>query len=134
MLITQAFKSFNATQKNIQWSVSAINGNDELVVSLWEQFFENRRKNTMTYVDRVSRWHGLGNTEFIQNLCFAVDRNLVVRAIIAKTKKPSVVAAGKAASNLGNTFHPKIDWIGKVTLWDGDNFEIEFSEDKKVSA
>jgi len=130
MLISESFATFNAKQKNVQWSVSAISKNNELVVSLWDQFFEKRSKGTMTYVDKVSRWKGLGNSEFIANLNVATEKDLVVRAIIAKSKNPEAVAAGDPASNLGNTFHPKKDWVGKVTLWNGDNFEIEFSQDK----
>lgn len=130
MLISEAFASFNAKQNNIQWSVSAMNDTGELVVSLWDQFFEKRSKNTMTYVDKVSRWSGAGNKEFIRNLDYAKNNKLDVRAIIAKSKQPEVVAKGKAASNLGNTFHPKKDWIGEIILWDGENFEIEFRQDK----
>ena len=59
MLISESFASFKAKQKNVQWSVSAISEDDELVVSLWDQFFEKRSKGTMTYVDKVSRWKGL---------------------------------------------------------------------------
>ena len=84
----------------------------------------------MTYVDKVSRWQGAGKTEFIRNITLADKGNLPVRAIIAKTKKPEIVASGGPATNLGNTFHPKDDWIGKIILWDGDNFEIEFSQTK----
>ncbi len=130
MLISESFASFKAKQKNVQWSVSAISENNELVVSLWDQFFQKRSKGTMTYVDKVSRWKGLGNSEFIINLNLAVEKGLVVRAIISKSKNPEAVAAGDPASNLGNTFHPKKDWVGKVTLWNGDNFEIEFSQGK----
>jgi len=131
MLITEAFNRFNAKQANIQWSVSAYNPSDELVASLWDQFFKKRNEGTITYVDRVSRWTGPGNAEFIKNITRAHAENLVVRAIIAKSKKPEIIAAGGAANNLGNTFHPKTDWIGKVTLWDGDNFEIEFRKSAK---
>ena len=130
MLISESFTSFKAKQKNVQWSVSAISENNELVVSLWDQFFEKRSKGTMTYVDKVSRWQGLGNTEFITNLNIATEKDLVVRAIIAKSKNPEAVASGDPASNLGNTFHPKKDWVGKVTLWNGDDFEIEFYQSK----
>ncbi len=130
MLISESFASFKAKQKNVQWSVSAISESNELVVSLWDQFFEKRSKETITYVDKVSRWKGLGNAEFIENLNVATSKNLVVRAIIAKSKDPEAVAAGEPASNLGNTFHPKKNWIGKVTLWNGDDFEIEFSQSK----
>lgn len=130
MLISEAFAKFGATQKNVQWSVSSVNESNELVLSLWDQFFEKRGKGTITYLDRVSRWSGLGNKEFTQNLVMAHEKNMPVRAIIAKSKQPDVVAAGGAASNLGNTFHPKLEWIGKITKWDGDGFEIEFRIDR----
>jgi hypothetical protein len=93
---------------------------------LWDQFFEKRKPRILTYVDKVSRWNGAGKNEFVKNLNYCTENNLVVRAIIAKSKKPNVISAGGAGSNLGNTFHPKEDWVGKVILWDGDNFEIEF--------
>ncbi len=130
MLISESFASFKAKQKNVQWSVSAISENNELVVSLWDQFFEKRCKGTMTYVDKVSRWKDLGNSEFIDNLNAATEKDLIVRAIIARSKNPEAVAAGDPASNLGNTFHPKKDWVGKVTLWNSDDFEIEFCQTK----
>jgi len=38
------------------------------------------------------------------------------------------VEAGQDASKLKNTFLIKKDWIGKVTLWDGENYEIEFKQ------
>lgn len=130
MLISEAFATFKAKQNNIQWSVSAINESGELVASLWDQFFEKRNKGTMTYVDRVTRWSGSGNKEFVRNLDNAYKNKLKVRAIIAKSKQPAVIAAGGPANNLGNSFHPKVDWVGEVILWDGDNFEIEFTLDK----
>ena len=130
MLISEAFSKFGAKQNNIQWSVSSINDANELVVSLWNQFFEKRSKGTMTYVDKVSRWSGAGNKEFTRNLDFAHKNKLKVRTIIAKSKRPDIVAAGGAATNLGNTFDPKLDWVGEVTVWDGDDFEIEFIVEK----
>ena len=126
MLITEAFNSFNATQKNIQWSVSAINTDNELVLSLWEHFFEKRSKGSMTYVDQASRWSGAGNNEFRKLFQHAYDNKLAVRAIIAKSKQPDVITGGGAGANLGNTFHPKPTWFGTIKNWDGDHFEIEF--------
>lgn len=129
MLITKAFSKFGAQQKNIQWSVSAISESNELVVSLWDQFFEKRSKGTMTYIDKKSRWSGPGNSELIQYLDYAHKNELKVRAIIAKSKRPDIVAAGGAANNLGNTFHPKLDWVGEINLWGGDTYEITFIVD-----
>jgi hypothetical protein len=130
MLISESFRCFKAKQNNVQWSVSAISENNELVVSLWDQFFQKSDNGTNTYVDKVSRWSGLGNKEFIRNLTLAHKEKLKVRAVVAKSRRPDIVASGVAASSLGNTFHPKRDWLGKITKWDGDNFEIEFSKEK----
>ena len=126
MKISEAFNSFNAKQKNIQWSVSAINQNNELVLSLWKHFFKSKSTDTMTYTDHASRWKGPGNSEFRRLFEKANSENLVVRAIIAKSKQPNVIINGGAGSNLGNTFHPKPNWIGEITRWDGEHFEIEF--------
>jgi hypothetical protein len=130
MLISEAFKAFNTTLNNIQWSVSAINLDNELVLSLWEQFFEKRSKGAMTYVDNASRWSGAGNNEFRKNFQQAFDNKSTIRAVIAKSKKPDVIAEGGSGANLGNTFHPKPTWVGTITKWDGDNFEIEFIQEK----
>jgi hypothetical protein len=130
MLISEAFKTFNATLNNIQWSVSAINADNELVLSLWEHFFEKRDKGSMTYADKASRWSGAGNNEFRKNFQYAFDNELKVRAIIAKSKNPDVITAGGSGAHLGNTFHPKSTWVGKITKWGDDNFEIEFTQDK----
>lgn len=129
MLITEAFAKFGAKQKNIQWSVSALNDREELVVSLWSHLFEKRSKSTMTYIDRASRWKGAGNNEFRKNLDYALEKGIIIRAVIAKSTEPEVIVEGGPGSNLGNTFHPKPEWVGNITLWDGDNFEIEFKQE-----
>jgi len=129
MLISEAFSKFKAKQKNVNWSVSSFNDNGELVVSLWNQYFHKTSRNgntSMTYIDKVSRWNGAGQKEFIANLDKATQTETVVRTIIARTNNPEVVDKGGDASKLKNTFAPKLDWIGKIKVWDGDNFEIEF--------
>jgi hypothetical protein len=126
VLISEAFKAYGAKQKNIQWSVSAFNDKDELVVSLWKQYFKLIGKDTQIYVDKVSRWQGLGNDEFRKNIALAHATDSVIKVIIARSAKPKIIDAGGSGANLGNTFAIKKDWFGKVKLWDGDNFEIEF--------
>jgi hypothetical protein len=129
MLISEAFSKFQAKQKNVNWSVSSFNDSGELVVSLWEQYFHKTSRNgkpSMTYIDRVTRWNGAGQKEFIRNLNSANESESTVRAIIAKTNHPEVVEKGGDASKLKNSFSPKLDWIGQINDWDGDNFEIEF--------
>ena len=54
----------------------------------------------------------------------------MVRAVIARTDDENAVQAGKDASQLKNTFHVRPEWFGRVTVWDGDNYEIEFVDRK----
>ncbi len=71
-------------------------------------------------------------------LCF-YGENMGIQSCFAKygTKLKNVnwsvsalnekaVSDGKDASKLKNKFHTREDWIGVVSLWDGDNFEITF--------
>ena len=132
MLISEAFLKFKAKQKNVNWSVSSFNTDNELVLSLWEQYFnttENNGSKTQTYIESASRWGGNGNREFIANMDLAKQKNSIIRAIIAKTNHPEIVESGGDASKLINTFSPKLDWVGEIKVWDGDNFEIEFSRE-----
>ncbi|MGR3220108.1 MAG: hypothetical protein ACUZ8H_09880 [Candidatus Anammoxibacter sp.] len=52
-----------------------------------------------------------------------------MRVIIARTKETEAIDAGIDAGRVKKHFHPKEDWIGKLTLWDGDNFEFEFTKE-----
>lgn len=131
MLISESFKKHKANLKNVNWSVSAINECGELVVSLWEHLFLplDKTDRSKTYKDQVERWSGAGNNEFRKNLDVAFTDKLNVRVVIARTNKPDVVNKGGDASNLKNTFSPKLDWIGQITVWDGNNFEIKFKQE-----
>ena len=126
MRISEAFSQYGATLKNVQWSVSAENDAGELVLSLWKHKFEKPHKNTIKYVDKVSRWSGHGNSEFRQRIEKAYRQEQKIRAVIARTEDEAAVDRGEDASKLINTYHTRTDWVGQVSLWDGDNFEIEF--------
>jgi len=62
----------------------------------------------------------------MQRIEKAFQTNQVVRCVISKTDNEEAVDRDDDASKLKNTFHIKEDWLGKVTSWDGDNFEIQF--------
>lgn len=124
--LMEAFQLYGAVQKNLNWSVSAENKAGELVVSLWLHHFAEPVGKTIRYIDKVSRWSGLGNKEFRKNIDKAFSSGQVVRAIIARTSDEDAVDKGKDASKLKNIFTIKKDWFGKVVLWDGDIFEIHF--------
>lgn len=123
---TEAFAKYGAKLKNFVWSVSAENSKGELILSLWKQYFSKPVNGVVTYVDKVSRWSGHGNIEFREYLVNAYESEQVIKVVIGRTDDEEAVANGVDAHTLNNTFHVRDDWIGKVTLWDGDNFEIEF--------
>ena len=78
MGISDEFKKFGAKQKNIQWSVSAFNDKDELVVSIWGHqplLVFNKESRIQIYKDKVSRWSGLGYQEFRKNIEIAYLKN-----------------------------------------------------------
>jgi hypothetical protein len=126
MGIKDCFAKYGAELKNVNWSVSSENAKGELVVSLWNQFFTPPSKGKTKYVDKVTRWSGHGNTEFRERIEKAYNTNQPARAVIARTDDEEAIRRGEDASKLKNRFHIREDWIGKVILWDGDNFEIEF--------
>jgi hypothetical protein len=126
MGIRDCFAKYGATLKNVNWSVSSENNKGELVVSLWQQFFTKPENGVIKYVDCVSRWSGHGNIEFRERIAKAYDTNQPVRVVIARTDDEDAVRKGQDASKLKNRFHIKEDWLGKITFWDGDRFEIEF--------
>ena len=128
MRLTEAFKTYGATLKNVNWSVSAENTSGELVLSLWTQYFDKSIDNTIRYSDRVTRWHGHGNKEFRDRIKKAYSTGQTIRAVLARTNDEMAVADGKDASKLKNTFFVKEDWLGKVIVWNGDDFVIEFNQ------
>lgn len=122
---TEAFKKLGANQKNTFWSVSAFNQDKQLVLSLWKNFFRTENRKAI-YSDSISRWHGHGNKEFRENLLIAYEQKMPIRAVIVRTNNIEGVKRGEDASKFTNTFSPKLDWIGEITFWDGENFEITF--------
>lgn len=121
MRITDAFRTLGATQTNVQWGISGFNAANELVISLWEKYFERTGPGTLVYRDHVTRTQSPGMTELARNLDRAVTDGLLVRAIVVR-----MADGGEIASEGRKTFSPKPDWIGKITHWDGEWFHIEF--------
>lgn len=132
MGISAEFAKFGATLNNVQWSVSAYNKKGELVLSLWQHFFGKAVAGKICYEDKVSRWSGAGNNEFRRNLEQAYASQQVIRAVIARTSNQAGVISGQDASQFKNSFAARPEWIGKVLLWDGDRFILEFEKDLKV--
>ncbi|MGO4478704.1 hypothetical protein AB4Z32_20855 [Massilia sp. 2TAF26] len=125
--IERAFARFGAKLHNVQWSVSAWNTNNELVVSLWAHHYDrNSPAGVAEYFDRLDRWRGPGNAEFRNNLTRAYEARSVVRLVVASTHEVDYVQSGKDASTVKKSFDPRTDLIGELILLDGENYRFRF--------
>lgn len=126
---SDAFRAFGATLTNPQWAYSSIASNGSMVISCWAHKLKLANR-VLTYTDRLSRWH-LNAPEknlLTEHLRKAHDEDLDVRLVIDKTNQPEVVERGEEAASLKKEFYIKENVVGKVTVFDGNNFVIEFRQ------
>jgi hypothetical protein len=127
LAFSDAFKSYGAKLVNPQWACSAIANDGSLVISCWSHklSFDD---GVLTYTDRVSRWKtdSPGRKLLIEHLKMARDKDLLVRLVVATTTKPEKVDRGDDASAIPKKFHVKKEAVGKVVLFDDDNYVIKF--------
>ncbi len=124
--ISEAFRKLGATLKNVRWSVSAINKNGELVVSLWGHHRDKSVKGKLAFKDRFDRWSGPGNNEFRRNVTSTYKNGTNLRLVIVATDEVKLVEAGVDASTVKKCFWPRGELVGKVVAIDGENYSIEF--------
>lgn len=127
LLFTEAFRAFGARLANPMWAYSAIADDGSLVISCWAHKLK-LNEGVLKYTDRLSRWepNTPGKNLLIEHLTMARDDALPVRLVIATTDQPDVVDGGRDASAIRKTFHIREDVVGKVAVFDGDNFILEF--------
>ena len=130
MGIVAEFAKYNARLLNQFWAVSALT-DTEMVASLWEHRIrvENGR---WVYRDHLSRWSGNGNALFRQHLMLAIAEARPVRIVKATTDNVALVEGGGDASKAKNTFKARPEWVGHVTSFDGDTFEIVFEHNGEI--
>lgn len=125
--ISEAFRKYGATLKNVNWSVSSWVNDETLIVSLWNHHhLKGRGPNVLAFGDRFDRWSGLGNAEFRRNVTRAYESDAVVRLVIARTLEPNRVQNGEDGSKIPKTFSVRQDLLGSVVEIDGENYVIEF--------
>ncbi len=124
----EAFANFGAKPVNAMRAVSAITDDGALVVSCWSHMCKPGGKGILLYTDCLSRWGGneLGCNLLRAHLEQAVAQSLPVRMVVATTTEPEAVDQGHDASKVKKTFHVREDVQGRVTVFDGDNFTLEF--------
>jgi hypothetical protein len=126
---SHAFKKQGASLKNVNWSVSAINNKNELVVSLWEHHRDKTQKGKLVFTDTFSRWRGPGNNEFRKNVTEAFNAGQNVRLIIVSTEKTESIQNGCDASTIKKSFRVRPELIGSVTSIIGDYYSIAFERE-----
>lgn len=126
---TDAFRAYGATLANPQWAYSSIASDGSMVISCWAHKLKFAN-GMLTYTDRLSRWNlnAPGKNLLTEHLRKAFDERLDVRLVIARTDQPDVVERGEEAASIKKTFDIKENAVGKVTVFDGDNFVIEFRQ------
>lgn len=126
---SEAFRKYGASLKNVNWSVSAINDKNELIVSLWEHHRDKTQKGKLVFTDTFTRWCGLGNKEFKKNVTDAFNSDQNVRLIIVATKDTCFVQNGNDSSKIRKTFKVRTDLIGRVTNICGEEYSISFKKE-----
>ena len=129
MNFSEAFAVYGGKLRNVQWAVSTIH-DGQLIVSCWQHLFSAPQNGAVVYEDRLSRFSGPGNNLLREHLRQAVDDNLPVRVVIARSSNPDAVDAGQDASKFEKTFSVKRDWVGKIEEYDGDYLRISFQSNK----
>lgn len=131
---SDAFRKYGASLKNVNWSVSAINDKNELVVSLWEHHRDKTQKEKLVFTDTFSRWCGPGNNEFRRNVTEAFNNDQNVRLIIvAAAEKTEAVQSGSDASTIKKSSRVRPELIGRVTKIYGEEYCISFERAPRIS-
>lgn len=68
----------------------------------------------------------MGNKFARQHLEQARDDDLPVRLVIARAEDTAPIDAGEDASNVRKSFGVRQDLVGRVSQFDGDEFELVF--------
>ncbi|NJC37480.1 hypothetical protein GGR60_002015 [Xanthomonas arboricola] len=125
--ISEAFRRYGATLKNVNWSVSSWVDDGTLVVSLWDHHhIKGYQPGVLAFGDRFDRWSGLGNKELRTNVARAFDNRATVRLVLARTLEPDRVQRGEDGSKIPKTFAVRNDLVGRVADVSGENYVIEF--------
>ena len=126
--ISEAFRKYGATLKNVNWSVSSWADDKTLVVSLWQHHhLKGHGAGVLAFGDRFDRWSGPGNAEFRANVARALEVGAVVRLVLARALEPDRVQRGEDGSRIPKTFAVRDDLIGRVAEIDGESYVIEFT-------
>lgn len=127
MAFVESFRAFNAKLANPQWAYSAKTSDGALVLSCWSHRLK-LQGDVLRYEDYLSRWNvnAPGKNLLIEHLREGLEKQLTVHLVVATAEDPAVIDRGETATGMRNTFHPKPEVVGRVVLFDGENFAVDF--------
>jgi hypothetical protein len=126
--LVDAFSRFGAKPANRLRGLSAMASDGAMVLNCLQAYFGHPSQGVLRYEDKLSREpeENSGNELLKQHLTLAKDGELPVRMVVMTT----VVNATTSKST--RSFHVRPDLVGKVVLFDGDHFIIDFTRQVEV--
>jgi hypothetical protein len=120
--LIDAYAKFGAKPENRLRALSAVASDGAIVLSCATPQFVRPGRGVLRYEDRLSREADDANGKALlgQHLTRARDENLAVRMVVVSSVTG---ATGKST----RSFHVREDLVGKVTLFDGDHFIVDFT-------
>jgi hypothetical protein len=120
--LIDAYAKFGAKPENRLRALSAIASDGAMVLSCTTPQFVRPGRGILRYEDRLSREtnDATGKELLGQHLTRARDEQLPVRMVVVSSTTGNT---GKST----RSFHVREDLVGKVTLFDGDHFIVDFT-------
>lgn len=122
MNLIDAYAKFGAKPANRLRALSAIAEDGAMVLSCATPQFVRPARGILRYEDRLSREPDGATDKALlgEHLARARDEQLAVRMVVVSS---ATGATGKSS----RSFHVREDLVGKVTLFDGDHFIVDFT-------
>jgi hypothetical protein len=120
--LIDAYAKFGAKPANRLRALSAVADDGAIVLSCATPQFVRPARGILRYEDRLSREadDATGKALLGEHLTRARDENLAVRMVVVSS---ATGTTGKSS----RSFHVREDLVGKVTLFDGDHFIVDFT-------
>jgi len=119
--LTDAYHRFGAKPSHRLQGLSAIAADGAVVLTCSQRFFGHPTRGVLRYEDRLSR-ESLDSRVIQllgQHLTLARTDDLPVRMVVAFSASPNCAAVAG--------YHVRPDLVGKVMMFDGDHFMIDFT-------
>jgi hypothetical protein len=119
--LVDAFGKFSAQPGNRLRGLSAMAADGALVLNCQPAYFAHPSRGVLRYEDRLSRESAESKDAQLlgQHLTLARDGALPVRMVVSSLEEK----AGKSSRRC----HVRPDLVGKVVMFDGDRFVVDFT-------